>query len=117
MAPLGETMVNTALAIIWCFKNFYHAPSSKSITANNTCPLDVVMMALFLLRKYDDDLYFAINQNEDLRKILDLVQSEQGAHARVDWVNHVLASEPNSTMSGKLVLTVFLRRGTWQVLS
>ena len=96
MAPLGETMVNLSLAIIWSFSNFYHAPSSKSITATNTCPLDVVMMALFLLRKYDDDLYFAINQNEDLRKILDLVQREQGAHARVDWVNHVLERDPSS---------------------
>ena len=41
-------------------------------------------------------MYFAINQNEDLRKILDLVQREQGAHARVDWVNHVLASDHRS---------------------
>jgi len=67
-----------------------------------TWALDTSLMAMFLLRKYDDNLYidFRSESMKDLSNILDMIQEGKFHDARYKWMMHCqsIAKIPLGTM-------------------
>ena len=53
-----------------------------------TCAVDTVIMGLFYLRKYDEEMFAHFLADKVLSKVLDLVQLKRGPEARVMWIEH-----------------------------
>jgi hypothetical protein len=65
-----------------------------TITAINTCSIDTVLMALFVIRKsYNEMLHYFIRESGKLNSTLNLIERGNFADARFLWMNH-LANDP-----------------------
>ena len=95
---MGNTVVDVTLGIEWSFEHW--TEESKLIKAINTCALDTVLNALYMLRKHDDELFLDFKRDTILSHVLDLIQCRQYAEARHTWIVHSEADQ-----DGKLFLS------------
>ena len=85
-APSGDSVVDLTLSIIWSYE--FVTDEGKTIKATLTCAMDTVLMGFFLLRKYDDELFLDFRRDENLTRVLDLIQCRDYSRARHEWMLH-----------------------------
>lgn len=86
-APSGIVAVDCTLAMPWAFT--FITEDSLRIKATNTCAPDTVLMAMFNLRKYDDELFLDFKMDDKvLTEVLDMIQCREYARARYTWIVH-----------------------------
>ena len=90
-APSGDSIVDLTLSIPWSYE--YVSEDSnledvKRIKVTNTCAMDTVLMGVFLLHKYDDELFTDFKRDESLCQILDLIRGRRYAQARHEFIIH-----------------------------
>ena len=87
VTPSGKDAVDLTTAIPWSFETH----DDIRVQVSNTCALDTSLQALYLLRRYDQDLYLHFKGNKlsgELNKVLDMIQAEDYNGARLEWIMH-----------------------------
>jgi len=96
-APSGESIVDLTLSINWSFELRIVSLYISRIKATMTCALDTVLMGLFFIRKFEDDLLLDFKRDKVLDRVLDLIQVRRGDEARQIWIEH---SEQQNSAGG-----------------
>ena len=61
VAPSGRDIVDLSHAIPWEYR--YETAQQTHVYATNTCAMDTVLMGLYFLRKFEQDMYkFAVDE-------------------------------------------------------
>ena len=69
-APSGESIVDLTLSINWSFELRIASLYISRIKATMTCALDTVLMGLFFIRKFEDDLLLDFKRDKVLDRDL-----------------------------------------------
>lgn len=76
-----------------------------SLTVTNTCSVDTVITALFLIRKsYNVMLHYFIRESGELNSTLNLIERGNFGDARFLWMNHI-ANDPSIDATWMCIIT------------
>ena len=73
LAPSGNQSIDLTCAIPWSFA----IDTPVKVRATITCAMDSCLMALFLLRKYDDELYLDFIKDKKMQDVLNLIHARR----------------------------------------